>query len=249
MPSQTRPTEVPPAASGARPWRADLRRSCACFAEFRYEQPDPARFYTALAAGLGRPARAATPTSTAPCCSTSGGGPGYFRDAFRGGRRDLPRPRRRRRRALRRSATSRAGTVIGSGMQLPFADGAVDVCYSSNVLEHVPDPWRMADEMVRVTRPGGIAFLSYTVWFGPWGGHETSPWHFLGGAGPGAATPRRTVTSPRTSTASRCSAVTVGRRAALGAHAAARRGGATSSRATTPGGAAGCSACRCCGRW
>jgi hypothetical protein len=39
----------------------------------------------------------------------------------------------------------------------------------------------MADEMLRVTRPGGTVFLSYTVWFGPWGGHETSPWHYLGG--------------------------------------------------------------------
>jgi SAM-dependent methyltransferase len=67
-------------------------------------------------------------------------------------------------------------------MNLPFCDGAVDLCYSSNVLEHVPDPWTMADEMLRVTRPGGIAFLSYTLWYGPWGGHETSPWHYLGGA-------------------------------------------------------------------
>ena len=39
----------------------------------------------------------------------------------------------------------------------------------------------MAEEMVRVTRPGGLAFISYTTWFGPWGGHETSPWHYLGG--------------------------------------------------------------------
>ena len=66
-------------------------------------------------------------------------------------------------------------------MQLPFADEAVDVCYSSNVLEHVSDPWLMADEMVRVTRPGGVTFLSYTVWYGPHGGHETAPWHLLGG--------------------------------------------------------------------
>ena len=66
-------------------------------------------------------------------------------------------------------------------MELPFRDGAFDVCYSSNVLEHVPEPWRMADEMLRVTRPGGTVFLSYTVWYGPWGGHETAPWHFLGG--------------------------------------------------------------------
>src|SRR5690606_6245713 len=56
-----------------------------------------------------------------------------------------------------------------------------DVTYSSNVLEHVSDPWRMADEMVRVTRPGGLVFLSYTLWWGPWGGHETAPWHYLGG--------------------------------------------------------------------
>ncbi len=80
------------------------------------------------------------------------------------------------------------GTVIGSGMDLPFRDDAVDVCYSSNVLEHVPDPWRMAEEMVRVTRPGGLVFISYTTWFGPWGGHETSPWTTSADAGRGGAT-------------------------------------------------------------
>ena len=31
----------------------------------------------------------------------------------------------------------------------------------------------MADEMLRVTRPGGIVFLCYTVWFGP--GAATRP--------------------------------------------------------------------------
>ncbi|MGH3507389.1 MAG: methyltransferase domain-containing protein, partial [Nocardioidaceae bacterium] len=75
----------------------------------------------------------------------------------------------------------RPGSVLGSGMALPFADGSVDVCYSSNVLEHVPAPWVMADEMVRVTKSGGLVFLSYTTWYGPWGGHETAPWHYLGG--------------------------------------------------------------------
>jgi hypothetical protein len=24
--------------------------------------------------------------------------------------------------------------------------------------------------------------ISYTAWYSPWGGHETSPWHYLGGA-------------------------------------------------------------------
>ena len=65
------------------------------------------------------------------------------------------------------------------------------------MLEHVPDPWRMADEMVRVTRPGGTVFLSYTVWYGPWGGHETAPWHYLGGRLRAAALRRKLGREPK----------------------------------------------------
>ncbi|WP_227463538.1 class I SAM-dependent methyltransferase [Nocardioides lijunqiniae] len=147
--------------------------------EFRYEQPDPARFYRALAADSVEQLGDYCDLRGARLLDV-GGGPGYFRDAFvAAGATYL---------ALDADAGELAGlgeiasgTVIGSGMQLPFADDSVDVCYSSNVLEHVSDPWLMAEEMVRVTRPGGLVYLSYTVWFGPWGGHETAPWHFLGG--------------------------------------------------------------------
>lgn len=159
--------------------RATLRRSVRLFRAFRVEQTDPARFYTALAedsvAQLGEYVGLAGRSVL-----DVGGGPGYFRTAFTDAGATYF--------ALDADVGELAGlgdiapgTVIGSGMQLPFADDSLDVCYSSNVLEHVPSPWRMAEEMVRVTRPGGIVFLSYTVWFGPWGGHETSPWHYLGG--------------------------------------------------------------------
>lgn len=147
--------------------------------DFRVEQTDPARFYGALAADSVGQLSTWTRLDRRLVLDV-GGGPGYFRDAFRGaGARYL---------ALDADAgelaglgDARGGTIIGSGMQLPVRDDAVDVCYSSNVLEHVPDPWRMAGEMVRVTRPGGVVFLSWTVWWGPWGGHETAPWHYLGG--------------------------------------------------------------------
>ena len=109
-----------------------------------------------------------------------GGGPGYFSQAFRAAGAtynsldaDLGE--------LSGLGDPEPGTVLGSGMQLPFRDSSFDVTYSSNVLEHVNRPWTMADEMVRVTKPGGLIFLSYTLWWGPWGGHETAPWHFLGG--------------------------------------------------------------------
>ena len=67
-------------------------------------------------------------------------------------------------------------------MALPFADDSVDICLSSNVAEHVPRPWQLGAEMLRVTRPGGLAVLSYTVWLGPFGGHEMGLTHYLGGA-------------------------------------------------------------------
>jgi SAM-dependent methyltransferase len=168
-----------PTAPAAPPWRADLRRSVRLFREFRYEQPDPARFYTALAADSVRQLSQYDDLHGRTVLDV-GGGPGYFRDAFRAAGAsyfsldaDVGE--------LSGLGRTSHGTVVGSGMQLPFGDGAVDVCYSSNVLEHVAEPWRMADEMVRATRPGGLTFISYTVWFGPWGGHETAPWHYLGG--------------------------------------------------------------------
>jgi SAM-dependent methyltransferase len=71
--------------------------------------------------------------------------------------------------------------IIADGCALPVPDGSVEVSYSSNVLEHVSTPSRLIEEMIRVLRPGGVLHLSFTNWFSPWGGHETSPWHYLGG--------------------------------------------------------------------
>lgn len=160
-----------------RSWAATLGRSVRLFRDFRVEQTDPARFYSALAEdSVGLLSRYAD-LSEASLLDV-GGGPGYFRAAFEDAGAhylmvdadagELP-------------VAAAPGTVIASGLALPFADDSVDVTYCSNVLEHVAEPWQLAGELVRVTRPGGLVFVSYTVWYGPWGGHETSPWHYLGG--------------------------------------------------------------------
>ena len=162
-----------------REWTADLGRAIRLFRAFGVEQTDPDRFYQTLAADSVGQLRQYADLRGARMLDV-GGGPGYFRDAFRAGGAtyfsldaDVGE--------LSGMGDIASGTVIGSGMELPFADGSLDVTYSSNVLEHVTDPWRMADDMLRVTKPGGVVFLSYTVWYGPWGGHETAPWHYLGG--------------------------------------------------------------------
>jgi SAM-dependent methyltransferase len=159
--------------------RQTLARSVRLFRAFRTEQSDPASFYRTLADDSVQQLSGFADLDGATVLDV-GGGPGFFADAFRGAGAcyysldaDVGE--------VHAHGLSQRGTVVGSGTRLPFADAAVDVCYSSNVLEHVPTPWVMADEMTRVTRPGGIVFLSFTVWLGPWGGHETSPWHWLGG--------------------------------------------------------------------
>ena len=49
----------------------------------------------------------------------------------------------------------RAGTFVrASGTALPFRDDSVDVCLSSNVAEHVAQPWRLGSEMLLGTKIG-----------------------------------------------------------------------------------------------
>ncbi|MFD6360791.1 class I SAM-dependent methyltransferase [Streptomyces roseolus] len=92
-----------------------------------------------------------------------------------------------------RTAAGSGGTVVvADGYLLPLADGAADVCFSSNVLEHVRDPGTFLSELVRVTRPGGLIYVSFTNWLSPWGGHEWAPWHYLGAERARARYERRT---------------------------------------------------------
>jgi SAM-dependent methyltransferase len=45
--------------------------------------------------------------------------------------------------------------VLGVGEELPFKDASFDAVISIAVLEHVRNPFRCADEIVRVLKPGG----------------------------------------------------------------------------------------------
>ena len=159
--------------------RGSLRRSVELFRAFLVEQTDPDRFYSTLAVDSVAEVRRWTTLEGATVVDI-GGGPGYFADAFvaagagyAGVEPDVGE--------LTARGQVGANAVRGSGLALPFADGSVTVAYSSNVLEHVPEPEAMADEMLRILQPGGLMVLSWTPWLSPWGGHETAPWHDLGG--------------------------------------------------------------------
>jgi SAM-dependent methyltransferase len=159
---------------------ADLARSVRLFRAFRKEQTDPDFFYGMLARDTVDQLRSYTDLDGALLADV-GGGAGYFADALRDAGARTVCVDCDAGEMSARGGDIPAGGVLGSALALPLRTGSVDVCFSSNVLEHVPDPRLMAQEMVRVTRPGGTVYLSYTNWLSPWGGHETSPWHYLGG--------------------------------------------------------------------
>jgi SAM-dependent methyltransferase len=174
---------------------ATFARSVALFRAFLREQSDPDSFYGVLARDSAAQLAEHVALSGATVLDV-GGGPGYFADAFRGAGATYVGLEPDAGEMAARGAPE-PGTVRASGEALPVRSGAIDVCYSSNVLEHVRRPWTMAAEMVRVTRPGGTVFLSFTPWWSPWGGHETAPWHYLGGARARRRYRRRTGHEPK----------------------------------------------------
>lgn len=70
--------------------------------------------------------------------------------------------------------------VWGDARWLPLADASVDGVVCSNLLEHTPDPGSALAEIARVLKPGGWAWVSWTLWWSPWGGHAIAPFHLLG---------------------------------------------------------------------
>jgi ubiquinone/menaquinone biosynthesis C-methylase UbiE len=158
---------------------AGVRRSATLFSKFRTQYEDPDGFYTYLAEDTVRLVGRYESVEGKRVIDV-GGGPGYFAKAFRrsGASSCFVEPFLDQMTDWGRS--SGLG-IVGDGMDLPFADNAFDISHSSNVIEHVLKPKRFFDEMIRVVRPSGLIFLAFTNWLSPFGGHETSPWHYMGG--------------------------------------------------------------------
>jgi SAM-dependent methyltransferase len=158
--------------------RSGLLRSVGLFRLFLAEQADPERFYAGLAEDAVQQVAEHCELGGRTVVDVGGGG-GWFTVAFRARGANCylfdPDPAE-----LYFRSGAPVGAVLADGYWLPVRDGDADVVFSSNVLEHVPDPMGLIEEMIRVTRPGGLVYLSYTNWYSPWGGHEMSPWHYLG---------------------------------------------------------------------
>ncbi|MEU6392027.1 class I SAM-dependent methyltransferase [Streptomyces sp. NPDC046939] len=168
-------------------------RSLALLRAFLREQQDPAACYALLARDAADQVEAYGKVAGKIVVDV-GGGSGHFTREFRerGAQGILfePDPREF-------GPDPPPSTVVADGYLLPLADAAADVTFSSNVLEHVADRDTFLGELVRVTRPGGLIYVSFTNWLSPWGGHEWAPWHYLGAHRAQARYRRRTGRAPK----------------------------------------------------
>lgn len=163
----------------ARPRRRSVARSWKLLQSFRLEQRDPDRFYDLLSQDAVALLGERIPVDGVVAIDV-GGGAGYLTRALRaGGARCLLVDDDIAELSWRGPPTE--GSVLADARSLPLVSGSVDLVVSSNVLEHVAEPYEVIDEMARALRVDGHMWISFTNWYGPWGGHETSPWHYLGG--------------------------------------------------------------------
>jgi SAM-dependent methyltransferase len=146
------------------------------FRLFLSERSDPEPFYRPLA----DKSIAEFPFKVAQASVLDlGCGPGYYTDALtKHGAEvvstDLSES------DLRRRVPALPRAAVSDGTRLPFRDSAFDGVFCSNMLEHTPDPGGIITEIERVLRPGGWAYVSWTTWYSPWGGHAIAPFHYLG---------------------------------------------------------------------
>ena len=88
------------------------------------------------------------------------------------------------------------GAFCGDATELSVRSASIDGVICSNILEHTPTPDLVFDEIARILRPGGWAWVSWTPWWTPFGGHAIAPFHYLG-ADRGKRVYKRLIGEPR----------------------------------------------------
>jgi len=70
--------------------------------------------------------------------------------------------------------------IQASAIAIPLRDEAVEIVFCASLIEHVAQPGVVLSEIERVLKAGGIAYVSFPPYYSPVGGHEFSPFHYLG---------------------------------------------------------------------
>ena len=169
----------PEAAALPLPPKGGVRRVRTLWRLWRREKTDPFPFYRLLAAELAGSLERRHGALAGRRLVDLGCGPGVYTEALRSrGATVLPVDNDPA--ALSSGERPVPGAIVADAAALPLPDQSVDGVVCSNLLEHTPDPQAVLVEIVRVLAPGGFAYISWTNWYSPWGGHEFVPYQYLG---------------------------------------------------------------------
>jgi SAM-dependent methyltransferase len=168
---------VRPSAGGTP--RQRIARVLTLWRLWRSEQTDPAPFYRMLAAETATDLELRYGPLQGSTIVDLGCGPGFYTQALRRlGAQVIPVDSDPAELGL--IGDPPAGAVLADAAELPLKDSSVDGVFCSNLLEHTPLAEPVIGEMERVLRPGGWAYISWTNWYSPWGGHHMTPYQYLG---------------------------------------------------------------------
>jgi len=146
---------------------------------FRREREDPVPFYSLLAQEAATDLDRRHGPLRGQRLLDLGCGPGFYTAALRAtGAEVIPVDNSEEELTL--AGQPPAGALIADAGALPLEDGSVDGVFCSNLLEHTPDAEPVIAEIERVLAPGGWAYVSWTNWYSPWGGHDMTPYQYLG---------------------------------------------------------------------
>jgi SAM-dependent methyltransferase len=146
---------------------------------FRREKEDPEPFYRVLAAEAAEDLERRHGPLKGRTVVDLGCGPGFYTDALRAlGAEVIPVDNDPAEMAM--IGDPPADAVVADAGALPLGDASADGVFCSNLLEHTPDAGAVIRELERVLRPGGWGYISWTNWYSPWGGHDMTPYQYLG---------------------------------------------------------------------
>jgi SAM-dependent methyltransferase len=156
-----------------------LRRVRVLWRLWRAEKTDPAPFYRLLAAEMADELDDRKGPLVGQTIVDLGCGPGFYTDALRAkGAEVIPVDNDPAEMEMVGAAPE--GALLADAGALPLESDSVDGAFCSNLLEHTPDTEGVVREMERVLRPGGWGYISWTNWYSPWGGHDMTPYQYLG---------------------------------------------------------------------